>query len=831
MRNIQLAVRMLLKTPFVTTIAILSLALGIGANTAIFSMFDQLLRRPLPVQEPQRLVNLSAPGPAPGSNSCNQSGGCNEVFSYAMFRDLEKAEQTPFTGIAAHRLIGASLSIRDEPMTAEGVLVSGSYFPVLGVHAAAGRLLAPDDDGAPGANFVAVLSYRFWEDRFGSDPAVVGQSIIINGKSFQVIGVAPQGFDGTTVGSRPSFYIPLSMRGEVQRFTQWENRRNYWIYLFARLKPGVTMEQAATAINAVYKPILADVEAPLQEGMSERTMVEFKAKSVLLAPGARGQSSIHREARTPLLMLFSVTGVVLLIACANIANLLLARGAGRATEMGVRLSLGATRRHLVVQLLTESVMLALVGGIASLIVAQWTLKGIAALLPADAVQTMTFTLSGPVILFAAGLSILTGIVFGLFPAMHSTRNDLISAIRAGAGQIAGNRSAARFRATLVTAQIALSMGLLIVSALFLRSLMNVSRVDLGVKVDNIATFSIVPQRVGYDSARSAVLLNRVHEEIAALPGVTAVTEGMVPLMSGSNWGNSVRVQGFECDPDTDCGSRYNEIGSGYFQTFGVQLLAGREFTDGDQLGAQRVAIVNQAFAKKFNLGSDVVGKFMGDGDNDSLNVQIVGLVPDVKYSDVKDSVPPVYYIPWRQDARTGSLYFYARTTLPPEQILGTLRSTMQRIDPSLPVEDLKTMRQQVQENVFMDRMISILSSAFALLATLLAGVGLYGVLSYSVAQRTREIGVRMALGADGAMVRRLVMRQTAVMLAIGGVIGIAMALGLGRAARSLLYQLDGHDPIAMAAAVVLLSGIALAAGFIPARRAATVDPMQALRYD
>jgi len=351
------------------------------------------------------------------------------------------------------------------------------------------------------------------------------------------------------------------------------------------------------------------------------------------------------------------------------------------------------------------------------------------------------------------------------------------------------------------------------------------------KIDNIETFEIVPTRAGYDSTRSGVLFNRVEQELAGIPGVTGVTAGMVPLLSGDNWGNSVRVQGFDCGPDVDCGSRFNEIGSDYFKTFGVSLINGREFTSSDIVGGQRVAIVNEEFAKKFKMGNDVVGKFIGTGEGDSLNIQIVGLVRNVKYSQVKDSVPPVFYSPWRQDARAGDLYFYVKSSLPPEQILGTLRATMKRIDPSLPVEELKTMNQQVKENVFLDRMISILSSAFALLATLLAGVGLYGVLSYSVQQRTREIGVRMALGANGAKVRALVMRQVGIMLIIGGVIGIAAALGLGRAARSMLFQLEAHDPTAMALAVVLLACVALAAGFIPARRAALVDPMNALRYD
>ncbi len=830
MRNITLAARMLLKTPVVTAIAVLSLALGIGANAAIFSLFEQLLWRSLPVSAPERLANFKNPGPTPGSNSCNQAGGCDEVFSYTMFRDLEKAPSA-FSGIAAHRLTGVSLSVRNEPRSGEAIMVSGGYFPVLGLTAAQGRLLTPEDDKVIGANFVAVISYAFWKNVFGSDPAAVGQSIVVNGKSYAILGVAPEGFEGTTAGSRPLVYLPISMQAVIDGFDRLPNRRNYWIYLFGRLKPDATLATAATSINAIYSPIINDIEAPLQQGMSEKTMASFRKKRIELAAGARGQSSIDREAKTPIMLLFSVTFVVLLIACANIANLLLARGARRATEMGVRLALGATRRHLLAQLLTESLMLAVAGGLTSLLVAQWTLNVIMSILPPEAAETMTFGISPAVIGFAALLSVGTGFFFGLFPALHSTRGDLISTIRAGAGQIAGGRASTRFRSALVTVQIALSMGLLIMSALFLKSLINVSRVDLGVKVNDIATFQIVPQRVGYDSARSAVLFTRVEQELAAIPGVTGVTSGLVPLLSGDNWGNDAHVQGYPCGPDVDCGSRFNAVGTDYFKTLGVQLKAGREFTAADQLGAQRVAVVNQAFAKKFRLGNDAVGKFMGTESDDTLNVQIIGLVPDVKYSDVKDSVPPVYYLPWRQDAGTGALYFYVKTSLPPEQLLGTLRATMKRLDPTLPIESLKTMPQQVRENIFLERMISILSSAFAMLATLLAGVGLYGVLSFSVQQRTREIGVRMALGADGGNIRAMVLRQVGVMMLIGGSVGIAAALGLGRLAQSQLYELQGHDPVALLSAVVLLTLVAFAATLVPAQRAARVDPMLALRYD
>ena len=832
MQNLKLAARMLIRTPFVTAIAILSLALGIGANSAIFSLFDQMLLTPLPVPAPEQLVNLSSPGPKPGSQSCGNAGSCDEVFSYLMFRDLER-EQSVLTGLAAHVSFGASLAIKSEPMAGSGLLVSGSYFPTLQVQPALGRLFVPADDEVLGANYIAVLAHTFWQNRFGADPGVVGQTMIINGGTYQIIGVAPAKFDGTTLGARPDVYVPISMRTAVSPgFTRFENRQVYWAYLFGRRKPGVSVDQASAALNAIYRPIITDIEAPLQAGMSDGTMQQFRTKTLGVVAGPQGQSSVDDEARTPLYLLFGVTGVVLLIACANIANLLLARGAGRAAEMGVRLALGANRRQLLSLLLTESVLLALLGGAASLVVAQWTLTFIGTLLPPDAVRTLQFELQPSVVVFAGVLSIGTGIFFGMFPALHSTRNDLISVIRAGAGQLTGGKAAARFRASLVTLQITLSMALLVSAGLFLKSLMNVSRVDVGYQLDNFVTFGVGPVRAGYDTLRAAVYFARVEEELAAIPGVTGVTSAQVALLAGNNWGTGVRVQGFEGGPDVDNGSRYNEVGGGYFTTLGVTLIDGRDIAASDIAKGSKVAVVNQTFAKKFGLDRDAVGKFMGaSSTRDSLDMQIVGLVPDVKYSDVKDTIPPVFYTPWRQDQSVGYLSYYVKTSLPPEQLLTTIPTVLKAIDPTIPVEDLKTMPQQIRENVFLDRMISILSAAFAILATLLAGVGLYGVLSYTVSQRTREIGVRMALGADAAKVRGLVLRQVAIMTLIGGAIGIAAALGLGQAARSLLFGLEGHDALVFSISILLLAVVALAAGFVPARRAASVNPMAALRYD
>ena len=830
MRNVKLAFRTLFRTPFVTAIAVLSLALGIGANAAIFSLTDQVLLKPLPVPEPQRLVDLTAPGPNPGSQSCNDSGDCHEIFSYPMYRDLERS-QNVLTGLAGYRIVGANTALRDEPFSGDIVMASGSYFRTLGLSPALGRLLGPDDDATLGAGFSAVLTYSFWHARFGAESGVVGRTITVNGQLMTIVGVAPRDFEGTTFGRHPLLFVPLSMSDKLAGYGGYQDRRRYWVYVFGRLKPGVTLAQAAGALNGIYRPIINDVEAPLQHGMSTATMAKFKAKEVGILPGARGQSQMHREAKTPLTMLFGVTAVVLLIACANIANLLLARAAGRAKEMGVRLAIGAGRRHLIAQLLTESVILALMGGALSLVFAALTLRLLGSLLPSDASLILQFTLQPSVIAFTAALAIGTGVAFGLFPALHSTRSHLIDAIRANAGQIAGHRGAARFRAALVTVQIALATGLLICSGLFLKSLMNVTRVDLGVKVDNVVTFAMSPKRSGYDSGRATILYQQVEQEVARLPGITAVTSSLVPLLAGSNWGTDVYVEGFHTGPDIDNNARYNEVGAGYFRTLGIPVLQGREFTDADFKGAPRVAVVNQTFAKKFHIERDPIHRFMSTRGNDSLNVEIVGLVQDSKYSEVKDPVPPLFFVPWRQDGDVAFLSFYARSTIPPEQQLKAVPTLLKRLAPTVPLEDVRTMPQQIRDNVFLDRMISILSAVFAALATVLAAVGLYGVLAYSVQQRTREIGVRMALGADAGKVRALVVRQVGAMSILGGVVGIGLALGLGKVLQSLLYGLTGTDPVVFAVSLAVLGGVALGASYVPVRRASLVDPVEALRYE
>jgi len=830
---IRYAFRTLFKTPFVTAVAVVSLALGIGANSAIFSCFNTMLLESLNVPRPSELVNLGAPGPKPGGTSCGQPGDCDAVFSYPMYRDLQNV-QTSFTGIAAHQPFGANLAFDEQTMVGQGLLVSGNYFQVLQVQPALGRLFDSSDDRLVGEAAVVVLSHGFWTKNFAADPNMLNKTIKINGQTLTVVGVTPPRFEGTTLGLKPQVYVPITLKAQMNPgWNAWANRSQYWAYLFARLRPGVTIDGAKQALNAQYHAIVNDVEAPLVKSLSDQTMARFRSKPILVDPGGMGQSTVRDGSRTPLYLLLSVTGLVLLIACANIANLLLARSAARATEMAVRLSIGASRSRLIRQLLTESLLLAVLGGIAGIFVAKGTLSLIIALLPAQIAQSMDLVINARAVEFAAALAIGTGFLFGLFPALHSTRPDLISTLKSQAGQPSGARGAARFRFALATTQIALSMLLLAASGFFIKSLINISRIDLGIKTDNILQFRLSPRLNGYNAERTRLFYNRLEDELRATPGITAATVSLVPLLSGSNWGNGVAVQGFQGGPDTDNGASFNEIGPGFFSALGVPLVAGREFTDGDTVSSQRVVIVNEEFAKKFKLGRDAVGREMGDtnGYRSPLDMVIVGLVPNTKYSNVKQSVRPVYYTAYRQDLGVSSASIYVRTSGDPAQMASAVGAVVRRLDPNLPMDQVKTLSQQVRDNTFLDHMMTTLSSLFAGLATLLAAVGLYGVLAYTVSQRTREIGLRMALGAAPGNVRSMVLRQVGWMTLIGGVLGLAGAIGLGRGARSILFEMNAWDPLVLAVSAAGLTAVALLAGFIPARRASLIDPMRALRYE
>ena len=832
--DIRYALRGLAARPLFTLVAVASLALGIGVNTAIFSLFQQVVLQPLPVQAPERLVNLSAPGIKNGSTSNNQAGRRDDIFSYPMFRDLQQQLPAEFAGIAAHRYLTANIGARDLGASTRGgavMLVSGNYFDLLGVAPAAGRLLAPHDDATVGAGRVAVLSHAYWQNRLAGRPDAVGGSVVVNGQALTIVGVAPPDFRGTTFGVRPEVFAPISSRWLVDPRAQDDSarRNSYWVYLFGRLAEGATPEQAAQAINRPYAAIINDIEVPLHPEIPQDRMDEFRAQQIVLSPGRRGQSTSAENAATPLRLLMGVSLLVLVIACLNIANLLLARGASRAGEFALRVSIGASRRRLMRQAMVEASLLAVGGAVASLPLAALVSAGLVAWMPDNVGDSFRLGLDGGSVLFTAAVALATVLLFGVFPALQLARIAPVTVLRGEGGQTA-SRGGNRFRAALATVQVALCMVSLVLAGLFTQSLMNIAREDLGMQVESLGMLTIAPERNGYTPERAAALFDRLEQELAAVPGVTHVASSLVPLLTDNSWGSNVSVEGHESSPDEES-PFYNQVGTGFFEAFGIPLLAGRDFTLADNQGAAKVAIVNQAFAEHFGLAPNPVGKRMSVGSSEQLDIEIIGLVADSKYNDVKQAVRPVFTLPRRQGEQPPELNFYVRSAVPAETLLAQLPQVVARLDPDLPVENVSTVPQQIAETVVMERFVGLLSGGFAVLATLLAALGLYGVLSFTLAQRMREIGLRLALGAQPRRVAAMVLRQVGRMTVVGGVLGLLAALAIGRAAEALLFGLQGHDPAVLSAAALVLALVALAAAALPARRATRTDPMTALRHD
>jgi len=831
-QDLKQALRVFWKNPAFAGIVILTLALGSGANTAIFTLLDQVMLRALPVERPDRLVVLSGPGPFSGWSS-NQSDTVMPL-SQPMLDGLR--DRTPaFQGAFGHYTTPIHLSLKGQTDNVNGDMVSGTFFEVLGLRAAHGRLFTREDDRIPSGHPVVVLGHSFFERRFGGDPGIVGQAVSVNSHPMTVIGVAPPGFNGVVVGSAIDLYVPLAMQQEVQptwgkRIGEWRSR---WLIAMARLKDGVTPEQARAEANVVYAQLLhedlAHIEAP-----SESMKVLFLKKSLVLMPGGRGTSGLRDQSGTPLVVLMGMVGLVLLIACANVASLLLTRASARQKETAVRLALGASRLRLVRLHLVEGVALSFAGGLVGLQLAYWVGEALIRALPyQDATRTLSAAPDWRIGLFTLGLAVLTGVGFGLVPAVRASQTDLAPALKSEAASVVGGTGHFRLRKGLVVAQVALSLLLLIGAGLFTRSLMNLRGLDPGFKADRLFAFSVDPSLSGQDFKQRVATLRRINDELSGEPGVSSAAGAEVALLTDSNSSSTVRVDGYESKEGESMNPNFNSVTPGFFTTLGIPLVAGRDVAESDLLEAPKVAVVNEVFARYFYKDQNPIGRRFGLGrrKDKGYDIEIVGVVRDGKSASMREEQRRFVYVPFMQEERVGGLTYYVRASVEPDSFGAQLRAAVARVDPTLPITDLKTMQAQIGESLFVERMVALLSAAFGLLATVLAAIGLYGVMSYAVTMRTREIGLRVALGADRRAVLMLVLREVAVLAVLGIAIGLPCGYGLGRVVESQLFGLSARDPLTFAVATVALVTTAFVAGLIPALRAARVDPMTALRYE
>ena len=830
-QDLRYAVRSLARRPLITGVAVVSLALGIGVNTTIFSVFERLLLRQVAASEPDRLVNLTSAGPKPGGRQTGNAGGPEQVFSYPLFRDLEGVEVAGLSPIAAQRNFGANLAWSGHTGRAEGLLVSGSYFQTLGVTPALGRLLTPEDDRPAGGHPVVVLSHRYWTNQFAADPSIVGTPLVVNGEPMTILGVTAETFVGTVALDTPQVFVPLAMAERLRAGSV--DRRDHYLYLFARLESGVTREQAEAAVNGPFSALIRDVEYPVHAGeLPGRLREQFLSRRIAFEDGGRLRVADRREASLIIGLMLAVTGLVLLIACANVANLLLARAADRAHEMAVRVSMGASTGRLVRLLLAEATILGALGAAGALVLAKTVSLMLLRIMPADDAARLGFDLNATILVYALALGVGTGVLFGLFPALYTLRSSGALAASAQPGRLSPSRGASRFRTSLATAQIALATSLLAMAGLFITSLVNVARDEIGIEKDGLISFRLAPYLNGYSAERAMALFERVEDELGQTAGVASVAATTVPLLADNSQRPNVLVQGFEAAPDTDMRASFASVGPGYFQTMGIPIVAGREFSRADGPMTPHVAIVNEAFTRKFNLGSQAIGRRVGlaRAGRTVPDVEIVGIVRDAKYSQMREPAPPQLFFPYRQGAG-GPMTFYARSVSDAGSLRTVIPSVMARIDPTVPVERLRTVDEQIWDNVTRDRVLATLSSWFAGLATLLAGVGLYGVLAFTVTQRFKEIGIRMALGARAIDVTRLLLTHVGRMAAAGGVIGLVAALGLGRFVEALLFGVRGTDPAILVGTSAAVAAVVLAAALVPTRRATRVNPVTALRAD
>ncbi len=831
-QDIKYALRMLAKTPGFTAIAILTLALGIGANTAIFSFTYQVLLRALPVPNPQQLVVLRSPGPHHGHTWSDIDNGA-QSFSYPMYKEL-RDRSTVFTGLFGSRDTDVNVVGHGTTQSASGELVSGNYFETLEVQPALGRMFSASDETAPGANAVAVLSYAYWTRQFGADPSILNKPLTVNGIALTVVGVARKGFNGVEIGYLPDIFIPVTMKEQMapNMLQALESPTDFWLPVMGRLTPGMTIARAQAQLQPTYAAILQENAKLLK--LSGHDLTQYLAKPLLLEGGSQGREVLQSSLQEPLLVLMSMVGLVLLIACANLASLLVARGEARQREIAVRLALGAGRTRLIRQLLTESLLIAVAGGVAGIALASWCEAAMLSVIPADAgMGGLASGLNASVLWFAIGVTLVTTILFGLAPAMRSTRVDLQKTLKDQGSSVSEGRSNIRLRKVLIASQVALTAVLLVAAGLLARTLGNLEHASLGVHTENVLQFSVSPDLNGYTPARTLTFADSATRQIAALPGVRSVSASEGAIFGDDDRGFNITPEGYPMPPDADTDVLYDYIGPNYFSTMGIPLMAGREFTDADTPTSPEVCIINENLARLYFAGKNPIGMHISRGAGTHLKPvwEIVGIVADSKWDSPRSDISPFIYLPYSQDPNLGGLSFYVRAERDPAQQSAAVRGVIQRLDANLPVNDLRTLTAQVDESMFNDKLVAVLSLSLAGLAALMAALGLYGVLAYVVARRTREIGIRMALGGQRAAIFRLVLGQGAQLALIGGAIGIAGSLGVTQLAASLLYGVSARDPLTFIGVAVLLAVVTLAACYLPAHRATRVDPMVALRYE
>ncbi len=828
-QDLRFAVRSFRRAPVFTAVAILSLALGIGANTAIFTLIDQLILRLLPIQDPARVVILAGRGRHYGGNN-----GRN-ALAYPMYQDLRDRNPV-FSGMMCRYRLSPTVTIGAHSEVIGGELVSGNYFPLLGIRPAIGRLFTAGDDLHAGEHPYAVLSYAFWQARFAGDPQIPGQTIRVNNYPVTIVGVSQRGFDGLEPGLPAGIFVPMAMAAAVRPgFTEMFDRRQRWVNVYGRLKPGVGMEQAKAGLQPLFHQIIEmEVRQPAFRNATSYDKEQFLRMWLNVMPGSQGNTNLRRQYQTPLLVLMAVVGLVLLIACANMAGLLTARAAARQKEIAIRLAMGSSRGLMIQQLLTESVLLAAAGGAAGIGLAMVMAKGLLGFLPTALTgYNIRSTPDLPMLAFTSGLALVTGIAFGLAPALQSTRPDIAPTLKDQAGNIMGGAQVG-FRKALVASQVALSLLLLIGAGLFIRSLANLRSIDPGFQTANLIQFAVSPRSIGYTSAQTQEFYKRLRQRLETLPGVRAAGLSQMTALNGNEWDNSVTIEGYQPKRGEDIDPHRNDVTGGYFDAVGMHILAGRDFSVRDDLGAPPVAIVNARFARRYFADGAAVGHRIGFGSDPGTptNIEIVGVVNDTRYESLRDEIPLEVYTCSAQRSFIDQRTAYVRTLHDPESAFAAIRATVHELDANLPILNLKTVDRQLDESLINERLIATLSSVFGALATALAILGLYGVMSYMVTRRSREIGIRMALGAGSRSVLWLVMQEVLVLVVAGIVVGLPAAYGLTRVVQSQLYEIAGStDLVTMGLSSLLLAGVALFAGFVPARRAASYDPVRVLRYE